>query len=116
MAPELLNVLKDIHTELIVSNFLTAEDKRIQRRIFELEQEYKMLDPCLQEVDDELEKFSSKHIAPGDELDEEEFNKLLKEKNPGLLSRRDRYNKRFDYIFNKLTSYKNEGFVVRAGI
>jgi hypothetical protein len=116
MAHELLNVLKDIHTELIVSNFLTAEEKHTQRRIFELEQEYNMLDKWLQEIDIELEKFSAIHIAPGDELDEEEFEKLLKEKNPGLLSRRDRYNKRFDYIFNKLTSYKDEGYVVRAGI
>lgn len=45
MAPELLNVLKDIYQELVISNCITKEEKQIQRQIFRLENEIRLYDP-----------------------------------------------------------------------
>lgn len=111
---QLLNTLKGIENELIVSSFETQPQKTIQRKIFKLEQDWHEAFDAYDKLEKQMNEWSSKNIPDDAELTHDEFEELYDKDYPNNFSRYKKIDAFIDKIQNELQDYKDLGYIVRV--
>lgn len=106
---KLIEVLENIHTELVVANCLTKQDKINQRETFKLQEQVNRLDRHWEMMDEDIRKWCMENLEDGESMDDAQ----LKERIPDIIKRKEKLEKQLKSTENLLHEYHSEGYQLK---